>query len=168
MSIMDVEYDCEMKIDGLDNIGDSKRKGYEKQIKCMLNTPSFASHMTGNAVVGAMNSRLSVDDVGLTGVCQNKGNLRQAMLSAKTKFPTVTINRFAKIQGSKEEQVIQLITLSHAALTNLTISDHDNTFMGVFTYEKIEIKDYSYKTDGTLDGSPIVSSYDRLTTEVNA
>jgi type VI protein secretion system component Hcp len=163
-----VEYDCELKIDGLDKIGDSKRKGYEKQIKCMAQTPKIDVYMTGNAVVGAMNSRLAIDDVMLEGVCQSKGNLRQAVLGPQTKFKTATISRFAKIQGSKEEKVTQLITLSHAAFRDLVMADHSNTFSAVLTYEKIEIKDYAYKDDGTLDGSPIVSSYNRLTNEVNA
>lgn len=166
---MSVEFDCEMKIDGLDKLGDSKRKGYENQVKCAAETPDIRVFSTGDAVVGPMNSRIAIGNLRVVGVCQNKGNLRQALMSDKIKFKSVEINRFAKIQGSKEEKVIQTIVLEKASFMDLSIDDRSNMFSAGLSYEKIQIKDFPVKAeDGTLDGSPIVTSYNRLTGEVNA
>lgn len=166
---MSIEFDCELKIDGFDNVGDSKRKGYENQVKCVAKTPNIYLVSQGSAVVGPMKGRVAIEDVNIYGVCQSAGNLRQIMVSDKTKFNSIIINRFAKIQGSKDEKVIQTITLSQASIMQMDINDHENTFEATVSYEKIEIKDFKIKTeDGTLDGSPLVTSYNRLTGEVNA
>lgn len=165
----DVEFDCELKIEGFDNIGDSKRKSYEGQLKCTTESPSIYMVNHGSAVVGAMNGRLTIDDLQVTGVCQDPSNLRQAVMSDKTKFASITINRFAKIQGSKEEQVTQTITVTQASITQLNINDRNKSVNLTISYEKIEIKDFKVNSsDGSLGGAPIVTSYDRLTGEVNS
>lgn len=165
----DIDFDCELKIDGFDNIGDSKRKSYEGQLKCTTESPSIYMVNHGSAVVGAMNGRMTIDDIQVSGVCQDASNLRQAVMSDKTKFSSIIINRFAKIQGNKEEKVTQTITLSQASITQLNIDDRQKTVGLTISYEKIEIKDFKVNSsDGTLGGSPIVTSYDRLTGEVNA
>lgn len=162
------EFDCEMKIEGHDTIGDSKRKGYENQIKCTVDSPAMVYNMQSGSVTGAVNGRQEIGDIEVMGVCQSKGNLRQAFLADKTKFSKVTINRFAKIEGSKEEKVIQTITLENAAFVVLKINEESSTFHAQLTYDKGEWKDYKFKIDGTLDGSPVVSSINRITNEINA
>ncbi len=164
---MSQEYDCEIDIDGK-KLGDSKRKGYEGQIKARVSTPAQFTHSSGKEVVGVANSQLYIDDVHIQGVIQNMGNLRTAAgLGKNTKMKKVVITRLAKLEGQPQDQVTQTITLQNATFKELVSDDHSNQFSAVVDYEEIEIKDIQIKQDGTI-GSPIVNSYNRLTNVMNA